>query len=81
MGLSHHTILRFKRAWVSRPLSGKMTLARFLSSISPRTAGAGGVTGRMNDERTDLEVFQQCRGLVLGDRTLAAICGLILATR
>ena len=29
--------------------------------------------GRMNDDRTDLEVFQQCRDLVFGDWTLAAI--------
>ena len=29
--------------------------------------------GRMNDDRTDLEVFQQCRDLVFGDWTSAAI--------
>ena len=29
--------------------------------------------GRMNDDRTDLEVFQQCRHLVFGDWTSAAI--------
>ena len=28
--------------------------------------------GRMNDDRTDLEVFQQCRDLVFGDWTSAA---------
>jgi len=27
----------------------------------------------MNDDRTDLEVFQQCRDLVFGDWTSAAI--------
>jgi hypothetical protein len=27
----------------------------------------------MNDDRTDLEVFQQCRGVVFGDWTSAAI--------
>ena len=29
--------------------------------------------GRMNDDRTDLEVFQQCRDLVFGDWTSATI--------
>jgi hypothetical protein len=46
-GLSHHTILRFKRAWVSRPLSGKMTLARFPEfDLAPnRWSGRGSLVG------------------------------------
>ena len=58
------------RAWVSRPLSGKMTLARFLSSISPRTAGAGGFFGRMNDRGRISKSFSNAAAwfLVIGPR-------------
>ena len=51
-----------KRANASSNCAAPITVPREICSL-----------GRMNDDRTDLEVFQQCRDLVFGDWTSAAI--------
>ena len=55
-------------------LGGQETRKRVLELRCPVTVPREICSlGRMNDDRTDLEVFQQCRDLVFGDWTAAAI--------